>query len=141
MVYSSSKIKVIMFLFVAIGFVAAGWFGRNDIPFFVGYLGMAFFGIGVVVFLLQLHPDASRLVLERDSFKYRLLFKDTEIAWSQVGCFFEVTMRDGKTKRVGWQYVNSPGDASEPHGWLPDSYGMNASELAEIMNSKIPSNA
>ena len=127
-------------------FVVVGIVFRDEIPMFMGYAAATLFGLGCIVFLVQLMPGANQLEIGHEGLKFTVLFKETALPWESVGHFYEVTMQDGKTRKVGWHYspeiINrieakqgQPVDMSMPHGVLPENYGKSAQELAELLNT------
>ena len=85
-VFRPSPIRVVGFLLLSAAFVAGGIFmvsaGQE-----VGWLAIAFFGLGVVVFALQLLPNCSYVRLGPEGFTVRRLFRSHSCRWSDVGAF------------------------------------------------------
>jgi hypothetical protein len=123
------------------GFVVMGGFLVTEGQTF-GWLCMAFFGLGVLVGLVSLVPGASYLELRRDGFEFRTLHRKWFQRWSDVEAFFP--QRIATQDMVCWNFA--PGYAGQPRGrkvsagltgveaGLPDTYGMSAHALAELMN-------
>lgn len=134
-----------LLLFIGCGaFVAAGvWMGNSGES--VGYWGAAFFGLGVVVSVVQMIPGSSYLKLTRDGFEFSALFRRHHVLWSDVSEFGVATIRQGGLavhRMVGFHYsvpakrVSGRGLSRAVAGFeggLPDCYGHRAEDLAEMM--------
>ena len=106
---------------------------------------VAFFSAGAVLSIMNLLPGRAYLLLAPGEFAYRTLFKSRGYRWSEVEqfsafAFRQTSMvvftlsREGKVRfsESGFRKLNkavSGGDDA-----LPDTYGMSADELAELMN-------
>jgi hypothetical protein len=108
----------------------------------IGWLCVVFFGLGVVVFSINLHPKSSFLTLAHEGFTYASLFRQHFVPWSNVQGFMSV--RVGPNKMVGWNYtpaflahgtvrrVNRATSGAEAA--LPDTYGMTIDSLCALLN-------
>ena len=130
---------MLLLLIVALAFVSAGLWLRPDHAL-SGYAAIAFFGLCAVVFAINLLPRSSYLQITSEGFEMCSMFRSRFIAWKDVGRF-GVT-RIGTRKMVGWdplQPVSKLGKANQTLcGYafaLPDTYGLKAEELAELLNS------
>lgn len=85
-VFRPSRTKVMGRLLLSAAFVAGGIFmvsaGQQ-----MGWLAIAFFGLGVVVFALQLLPNCNYVRVGPDGFTVRSLFRSHSCRWSDVGAF------------------------------------------------------
>jgi hypothetical protein len=106
---------------------------------------VVFFAAGAVLSIMNLLPGRAYLLLTPGEFAYRTLFKSRTYRWSEVEGFeafaFRETSRvvftlsrEGKLRfsESGFRKFNKAvggGDDS-----LPDTYGMSADKLAELMN-------
>lgn len=143
------KSTALWLLLICSLFVAAGiWIAPSK--GWMGYLIAAFFGLGIPVAIVQLLPSSAYLQLNDESIAFCCLFRKTSIPWEVIDDFFVVTMRQsGLTihEMVGFNYVQSydrtrVGRAlakaiSKCEGALPDTYGMRAAELAELLNARL----
>jgi hypothetical protein len=134
-----------LLLFLGSGaFVAAGiWIGMSGES--VGYWGAVFFGLGVVVGVVQMIPGSSYLKLTRDGFEFSAMFRRHFVLWSDVSEFGVMTIRQGGlavNRMVGFNYsVPAKGVSGRAlsravagfEGGLPDCYGHRAEVLAEMM--------
>jgi hypothetical protein len=141
----ASRKKLVLLLFVTLVFVAIGIVEiRSEEASLGGWLCALLFGLGAVVFALNLLPGASYLRLEREGFTFCTLFRRTHMQWARIATFS--VHRIPTKSMVGWSYV--PGfdlgsaamrsmnqklagcDAA-----LPDTYGCNANDLAETLTA------
>jgi hypothetical protein len=101
-----------------------------------------FFGLCALVGLVNLLPNSSYLTLTEKGFLLVSLFRKHFVEWSNVQSF--VPVRIQRRSMVGWNYsseyrgskrlrsVNSALAGVEAA--LPDTYGMPAEQLADLMN-------
>jgi hypothetical protein len=126
-------------IFVAIGI----WMGSEGESF--GYVGAAFFGLGIPISLIQMIPGSGFLTIDEKGFTFASLFRKDTIAWSDIDEFCVVTL--GHTRFVGLNFVPTY-DRSRTgrrvsrviagcEGALPDTYGKKAAELAELLNTRL----
>ncbi len=71
-----------------------------------GWVGITFFGLGVVVFGLQLLPNSNYLRVGPDGFTVCTLFRSQSCPWSDVKAF-EVR-RVGRTEMVVFSFSKQP---------------------------------
>ena len=129
-------------LIVCLGFVAAGlWMAPRE-PL-IGYSSAAFFGLGVVIAIVTLHPNSTYLLLDKSGFTFSTLFRKSYVPWHHVQSF--VVARVYVNNMVGWNY--SPNFQRSPtmrrvntrisgaEAALPDTYGLSAGELVAMMNN------
>lgn len=135
--------KHMLMLAGSLGFVAIGVFimPAGD---WTRWLVTGFFGLCAAVFVTQLLPGASYLKLDREGFEFAAMFRKTCITWSDVSPFaagyisankmvlFELTEGSpgAPSRRIASIARNLAGAA----GALPDTYGMKAEALADLMN-------
>lgn len=147
-----SRARTVGLLALSLGFVAIGVMMTRSsdtirgIPaVYPGWLAVIFFGLGVPTFLVMLLPGASYLRLEADGYTVCTFFRPNFVPWSAVRGFgvTRVTTRKfvginlepdagiatalGRvnTRLVGYQNI------------LPNTYGMSAEKLAELMNQAL----
>jgi hypothetical protein len=130
-----------LFLALCLAFtVAGGWmiYGHQREGWFVSIV----FGLGSLVFALQLLPGSSYLLLEPDGFTVRTLYRSQKYAWAEVERF--AVTRTGGNKTVAFDFSSEYGKyhvarkvaagISGYEGALPDTYGMKPERLAELLN-------
>ena len=127
---------------VSLAFTVGGaWMIRSGDR--MGWLCLAFFGLGVLVSILCVLPNASYLELDRDGFTVCAMFRAGTYAWSDVtefgvGCVFTTKMvmfnfEPTHTRTAGAVRALNAGLTGYEAG-IPDTYGLKHEELAELMN-------
>ena len=106
------------------------------------WLGIGFFGLGCIVFVLQLLPNASYLRLTPEGFTMCSLFRSHSYSWTETKTFAAGYVSQMKTvvfshspsytKQISIRKMNKKHFGFE--SCLPDTYGMSAEELADLMN-------
>jgi hypothetical protein len=134
--------KVLVLLAVSLVFTAIG-VGMAADGRWMGWVAVGFFGLGVVVFTVQLLPGSASLRLGPDGFVICSLFRPSTCRWSDVARFGVGTV--GPKRMVVFDFApNARGSvalrrlATALSGWegaLPDCYGMSAEELAALLNA------
>ncbi len=134
-----SRIRTIGLLAASLAFLVVALLMAREQPM-LGYLGAAFCAATAVVFGVQLVPGASFLELTAEGFTFAGMFRKKSELWRDIRGFG--VWRASRNKMVGWLYM--PGHQvrgqsfSEAmtgvHGSLPDTYGMKAEDLADLMN-------
>lgn len=135
--------KTVLMLLVSLGFVSLGTVLNRD-GRLAGWLATGFFALCAVVFAIQIHPCSSFLLLEKDGFTVCPLFRSQKLGWDRVREFGVAEV--GLSRLVGWNFVAGPSQAPQMRavskklagyeGVLPDTYGMTAGQLAEIMETR-----
>ena len=110
-----------------------------------GWGCIVFFGLCGAIGVLNLLPDASRLLVDDDGFEIRSLFRASRVRWADVARLG--TMRVGVNTLVGFDFVDGyrGGDRlrrlnrnlSGFQGALPDTYGLKAAALAERLEARL----
>ncbi len=105
----------------------------------LAYVGIVFLGLGAIVFTMQLLPNSSYLRLTREGFTMCSLFRCHMIQWRHVSRFGVGRIYYVKNV-VGWDStheISKLGRATKAlYGFvsaLPDTYGLRAEELADLM--------
>ena len=143
------KSQAIGLFFLCAIFVAIGiWMGVTGE--WIGYLIAGFFGLGVVIFIVQLIPGSACLRLDPESFTFCSLYRRTTLPWSAIDGFHVVVMRQTGLKvheLVGFNFVPDydrnqlsrqiSSAVTECEGGLPNTYGKSAEELACLMNEHL----
>jgi hypothetical protein len=104
---------------------------------------IVFFGLVAIVGLINLIPGASYLRLDAQGFEMRSLYRGHTTAWSDVTGVG--IMQVGTRKLVGWNFIAGYERQSRLRkintsiagfeAALPDTYGMSAQALADLMES------
>lgn len=136
-----NRIKTILFLLLSIGFVSLTPITMEK-NVAMSWGGAIFFGLGVIVFTVQLFPNASYLRLNEEGFEVRSMYRSHFTKWSDIEAFgcgymgnrkavmFDYSEQHTKQK-VGKKIASI---VSGAEGGLPDTYNMKAEKLAELMN-------
>ncbi|SFS17803.1 hypothetical protein SAMN05421771_3263 [Granulicella pectinivorans] len=102
LVLRMSPVRTSLMLLVCAAFATAGvWMARDGQG--MGYFCAAFFGLGVIVFAVNLHPRAGYLRLEKASFTVCSLFRAHTVLWSDVETFGVMKIRHNKM--VAWNFA------------------------------------
>lgn len=134
-------LKTIGLFSVSILLMASGTFLFEKSPI-MAWVIVLFFGLCVLVALIQMLPNSSFLKLTEEGFEVRNFFKSNVTKWSEVDSFRvgnvggqKMVMYDFSEEHqkynVGKKIAKS---LSGSEGALPDTYGMKANELATLMN-------
>jgi hypothetical protein len=147
-----SRIRSLAFLLVSVLFVLGGIWLRED-GSVAAWLTIVVFGLSAAVFSANLLPGSSYLKLTSEGFERRVLFRTHSEAWKNIQRFEAYRNPTSSSRLVGFFY--EPDYASSARGAagrkisrsmvgvdgaLPDTYGMSADELAELMNNWLEDN-
>lgn len=141
-----SRAKIVWLLLIGLLFVLAGIWMVHEGQWF-GYVCAGFFGLGLPILALQLHPKAAYLRLTSEGFTFCTSFRAYTIRWTDVQKFaVNLLPLPAMTQMVAWNfsphYPRYQASAraraisksmSGYDGALPNTYGMKAQELAELM--------
>ncbi len=130
-----------LFLALCVAFtIIGGLMVYNHRP--AGWFVAIVFGLGSIVFVVQLWPNSSYLLLEADGFTVRSLYRSHKYGWADVD-YFAVT-RIGVNKMVAFDFASDYEKGrrarrmavgiSGYEGALPDRYGMRPEQLADLLN-------
>jgi hypothetical protein len=130
--------------FLALGsgiFIAGGLWLLPREPF-IALPCIIFFGLCASVGLVGLLPNSSYLTLTEQGFLFASLFRKHFVAWSSVQSFVPVKIQFNSM--VGWNYSSEFQESRRlrrvntalagVEAALPDTYGMSAEKLADLMN-------
>lgn len=126
-------------VFVAIGIFALA---RDEGP--IGWMCVAPFSVGLLVFAVQLLPNASYLRLTNSGFEFCSMFRKSDlIPWGDVSHFRVAAVPPSTTNLVVYDLEKPSAHAHRrvnraligASDALPDTYGLDAEELADVMNS------
>jgi hypothetical protein len=135
-------------LVISLAFVAGGiWMIQEGEKF--GWLCAGFFGLGIPVALLQLHPKCSFLTVTEEGIEFAGLFRIARLRWSDISEFgvFDIRNHYGfrAATMVGFNYSaeyqrtrRARALAKTLTGFeaaLPDTYGFSAEALAQLLST------
>jgi len=144
------KLKTIGYLLISCAFVFIGFIVIDENAL-LRWSSISFFGLGVIVFIIQLIPDSTYLRLTRDGFEVRSLYKSNFTKWDEIKSFRAGSLTvptytnlgtfiSTNKKMVFYDYKKSHKkyrigkSLSGRQAALPDLYGMKVDELAKLMN-------
>ena len=111
-----------------------------------GWLPLLFFGLIAVVFAAKLLPNSTYLKITDDGLTLCTLFRVSKIPWDQVETFYPGRIRANKMvfiRRPAEQVEGKIGIAISAaltdgaHGALPETYGMSAEALSDLLNAEL----
>jgi hypothetical protein len=134
----SSKLKILGFLGIAAASIAFSLWIATMNPI-IGYLGAGYCGLFFLILAIQLLPGYSCLRLEQAGFTFNGLFRSHTVKWTEIEKFTVIRKMVGLKLSADYKgkkfrrstALSSAGIAVA----LPDTYGMNAEQLAALMNS------
>jgi hypothetical protein len=139
--YRPKSPKTILLGLTSLLFTVGGTFIIEDEPL-KGWLITVFFGLCLLVFVIQLIPGSTELTLTNKGFEMTNLFRRSFTKWQDVKTFKIGYL--GRNKAVLFDYVEGhrkhqtgkliAKNLSGSHGALPSTYGLKASELLDILN-------
>lgn len=130
-----SKPKNIILFIISLGFVVLGIFNIQQGHTAIGIFSIVFFGLCLAVSVINFMPGASQLILTEEGVEMTTLFKKRMLPWAAVDNFTS-----------GWSFVyrtvyfNLNEEAMRlnsvkvKRGAFPDTYGMSAKALAQLLN-------
>lgn len=139
--YRPKTLKTILLGLTCLLFTIGGTLIIHDQPL-KGWLGTSFFGLCLLVFIIQLIPGSTELKLTNEGFETTSLFRANLTKWKDVKTFRIGYL--GKNKTIMFDYVEShkkhlagkliAKKMSGSQGALPSTYGLQANEILAIMN-------
>lgn len=134
LILKPSKIKSTILILISIGFISLG-IKLLEKNILIAVLNIFFFGICLIIFMINMIPNSSYLKIDEKGIEMKNLFKITFIPWQAVSGF--------KTKFI---FVNrlvtftidekllENSKMKGKSGAFPDTYGMSAKNLANLLN-------
>lgn len=134
LILKPSKVKSIILILISIGFVALGilLLEKNTL---IAVLNIIFFGICLLIFIINLIPNSSYLKIDERGIEMKNLFRITFIPWQAVNSFR--TKYIFVNKMVVFDIDQKLLESSKMKGKtgaFPDIYGMSAQKLADLLN-------
>ena len=143
-IFTGNRTKAILLAFVSALFVCLIYFTAKGDMF--RYLGIAFFGLGFLVFAYTLIPGTIQLRIDQSGIEMKALFKPMKLSWSDVDEFYVGHVRTGlsRTKVIGIKYSESyqkmqtgrefSASLTGMEGALPNHFNRPAEEICEVLN-------
>jgi hypothetical protein len=139
--YGTQPLKMVLLAFGTGVFVSIGLWLLPRQPY-IALASIIFFGLCGLVGLVGLLPNSSYLTLNEQGFIFASLFRRHFVPWSNVQSFVPVKIQFNSL--VGWNYSPAFSESQRLRGIntaiagveapLPDTYGMPAEQLANLMN-------
>jgi hypothetical protein len=140
-VYRPKKGKFFLLLLLCLAFVACGTLMIQQGQW-IGWLAVAFFGLGMIVFTVQLLFDASYLRVSSSGIEICGILRKHSYKWSDISHFYAGNI--GPNKMVLFDFSATFKQAqmgravakslTGAEGALPDTYGFTAEALADHLN-------
>ncbi len=140
-IYRPKNPKTILLGLVSGALMVGGTFIIPEEPI-KGWLITSFFGLCLLVFIVQLIPGSTELKLTEEGFEMTSLFRKSVTKWTDVKSFKVGYVAQNKT--IKFDFVDDHKEhmtgkiiakqLSGNHGALPTTYGLEASELLKILN-------
>jgi hypothetical protein len=139
--YRPRNSRTILFALGSLAFLVPGAYMIKEQPV-IGWFVTLFFGLGLIVFLIQIIPGSTELTLTKEGFEMTSLFRKGTIRWTEIESFNIGYIGGNKTivfdfneryKKHKTGKIISKG-LSGSHGALPTTYGLKAKELLKILN-------
>ncbi len=141
-----SKLKNILLLAVCLAFVSIIIYVNNTQEF-VYWVSLILFGLGAIVFLIQIiFPNSSYLKITEKGIEIRSLFKSSFMPWKIIEGFelglIPIRFRRKKMIMINFDKTYNKQNfgrelaksMTEFEGGLPDNYGMKHEELINLLN-------
>lgn len=128
-----SKIKHIILLLFSIGFVISGIL-LLDKNLWIAILNMVFFGMCSIIFAINIFPNSSYLKIDEKGIEMKNLFRSTLIPWQAVKGFRAKSVVFNKLVVFDLDEHLPDEKLKRKQGGFPDTYGMSAQKLANLLN-------
>lgn len=111
-----------------------------------GWYTVAFFGLGVLVAVLQLIPGANRMTIDPSGVVARVMFRSITLRWSEVDSFYVAKIRSkySASSLIGINYSKSYRGLMSGRRFakgltgieaaLPSAFAMSPERLCELLN-------
>ncbi len=147
-IFKQNLLKNMLLFLGCSAFVVIGIFLIDKDPL-IGWGSIIFFGLGVVVSLIQFHPNASYLKLNEEGFEVKGLFRSNFTKWSHVKDFRQGQIKSNKMiffnyteEHKKWKQGKKLAKLiSGNEGAIQSSYNIKTHELLDLMKAyKLRSN-
>ncbi|MFY7709048.1 STM3941 family protein [Tenacibaculum sp. MEBiC07804] len=145
LILKTKKWKTLIYLIGCLIFIIPSLYFDSEFEF-IDWIGFIFFGLGVVIFGIQLLPNSNYLKLNKEGFEVKNLYKSDFTKWTDIENFKvgDLKFRYYNKKMVMIDYSESYNNYktsrkisnyfSGSDGTLPDNYGMKTEELVKVLN-------
>jgi len=134
LILKPSKIKNIILILISVGFISLG-ITLLEKNMLIAVLNIFFFGICLIIFIINLLPNSSYLTIDEKGIEMKNLFRTTFIPWQAVSGFKTKLISVNKlvTFTIDEKLLESSKMKGKT-GAFPDTYGMSANNLANLLN-------
>jgi len=134
LILKPSKIKNIILILISIGFISLG-ISLLEKNMLIAVLNIVFFGICLIIFIINLLPNSSYLTIDEKGIEMKNLFRTTFIPWQALSGFKTKFIFVNKlvTFTIDEKLLESSKMKGKT-GAFPDTYGMSAKNLANLLN-------
>lgn len=139
-IFRPNRLKILMLFLISSAFVAIGIFALEENTL-LGWFSISFFGIGIIVSLIQFYPNASYLKLNEEGFEVKSLFRTSFTKWSDVKDFREGHIK--RNKMIFFDYTEEHKKwkkgkklskfLSGKEGAIQSSYNISTKELLNLL--------
>jgi len=139
-IFRPNKTKNSILFLGCSAFVAIGFFLLDKDPN-IGWGGIIFFGLGVIVSLIQFYPNSTYLKLTDDGFEVKGLFRSSFTKWTDIKDFRQGQIKGNKMiffdytdKHKKWKSGKKVAKfLSGKEGAIQSSYNIKTRELLKLM--------
>ncbi|CAD7801972.1 hypothetical protein CHRY9390_00854 [Chryseobacterium aquaeductus] len=134
LILKPGKIKNTILLLISIGFVSMG-ISLLEKNLWIAVLNIVFFGFCLVIFLINMIPGSAYLKIDERGIEMKNLFRITFIPWQAVSGFKTKSIFINKmvTFTIDKKLLENSKMKGKT-GAFPDTYGMSAKNLANLLN-------
>jgi hypothetical protein len=139
-IFKPNQLKNIILLLVSSTFVIIGIFNLDSDPNF-SWVGIIFFGLGIIVSIIQFFPNSTYLKLTDEGFEVKSLFRSSFTKWTEIKdlregqikgnkmIFFNYTENHNKWN-IGKEIAKS---LTDTEGAIQSSYNIKTQQLLNLM--------
>lgn len=129
------KTKNIFMIIISLGFVILG-ISLLENKLWIGVLNIFFFGICLIIFIINMLPNSSYLKIDERGIEMKNLFRITFIPWKAVNGFNSksIFLKKMVTFDIDEKLLTDSKIKGKT-GAFPDTYGMSAKNLAALLNN------
>lgn len=135
LILKSGKVKNIFLIIISLGFVILG-ISLLEIKLWVGVLNIFIFGICLIIFFLNMISNSSYLKIDERGIEMKNLFRITFIPWKVVNGFTtkSIFLKKMVTFNID-ENLLTDSKIKGKTGAFPDTYGMSAENLTDLLNN------
>ncbi|WP_405207110.1 STM3941 family protein [Aquimarina sp. LLG6339-5] len=139
-IFRQNKLKNLMLFLICSVFVAIGILMLKD-KTLIGWFIISFFGFGIIISLIQFHPNASYLKLTDEGFETKNLFRSNFTKWTDIKEFRQgyvygnkMIFFDYTDEHKKWNSGKKVAKfLSGKEGAVQSSYNISTDKLIELM--------